>query len=304
VSHDTVEASTMKKRTITTAWMWGLVLMAVGGILIPTSALALAAHLGTVTPPQGKYVAPDDYSRTMVILIVLGGIIAGTGMIAQLVAWIGAVVNTNRLADKSWFNALLWSGIVGIVTTPLFGLGALILGSAMIAYLVGGPDAMAVQQPLVTAAGARPPLLTKPTITRWTTWAIIAMVSGTFYSLLVSRATDSGRFLEGHTWPSLALLSLGFTVLAGGVIGLTVAWWGAVFNTSRLADKTWFQLLLWSGIVAVVTSPLFGLGALIGLGVMVAYLRAGPDGLAVQPPQSPQMTTPDGPPPLPTLAAR
>jgi hypothetical protein len=186
--------------------------------------------------------------------------------------------------------------MVGIVTTPLFGLGALISGSAMIAYLVGGPDALALQQPPAPTAAARPPLLAKPTIKQWTTWAIVAMVSGTVFSLLVSTATDPGRFLQGHTWPSLALLSLGFTVLAGGVIALTVAWWGAVFNTSRLADKTWFTRLLWSGIVAAVTSPLFGLGALIGLGVMIAYLRGGPDGMAAQPPLSLEMTTPATPP--------
>jgi hypothetical protein len=269
--------------------MWGLVAMIPGTILIPASALALAAHLETVTWGNWNTFVPDDYSRTMVILIVLGGIFGMVGIIAQFVGWIGAVVNTNQIADKTWFNTLLWGGIAGIVTMPLFGLGALISGSMMIAYLVGGPDGMVSRHAPETAAAVRPTMLAKQTIKKWTNWAIIAMVTGALFPLLVANTTYPGRFLYGLVWPSLALESLGFTVLGCGVIALTVAWWAAVFNTYPLADKTWFKSLLWGGIVAAVTSPLFGIGALIGLGVMIAYLRVGPDGTAVQ---QPPITTP------------
>jgi hypothetical protein len=282
----------MTKRMITTWWMWGLVAMIPGTILIPASALALAAHFDTVMPGNWYNLVPDDYSRTMVILIVLGGIFGVVGIVAQFVAWMGAVINTHQLADMRWFNAVLWGGIVGIVTLPLFGLGAFISGSMMIAYLVGGPDGMASQQAPETAAAARPTMLAKQMIKKWSNWAIVAMVSGTLFSLLVANLTNQGRFLHGLVWPSLALESLGFTALGCGVIALTVAWWAALFNTHRLADKTWFKLLLWSGIVGVITSALFGIGVLIGLGVMIAYLVAGPDGMAVQPPQ---ITTPAAP---------
>ncbi len=98
----------MTKRTITNWWMWGLAAMIPGAILIPASALALAAHLETVTPGNWNNLVPDDYSRTMVILIVLGGIFGVVSIVAQFVAWIGAVVNTHRLADMRWFNAVLW----------------------------------------------------------------------------------------------------------------------------------------------------------------------------------------------------
>jgi hypothetical protein len=66
------------------------------------------------------------------------------------------------LEDRRWFNALLWGGIVGIVTMPLFGLGALIWGNVMIAYLVGGPDGMAGEPPEV-ATPAVPPKTLVPT---------------------------------------------------------------------------------------------------------------------------------------------
>lgn len=278
----TKEVSNMIKHTITKWWMWGLVAMIPGAILIPASALALVAHLETITPGNWNNFVPDDYSRAMVFLIVLGGIFGVVGIIAQFVAWIGTVLNTHRLADKTWFNILLWVGIVGIVTIPLFGLGVFISGSMMIAYLVGRPDGMAPKPPLETAAVMRPTMLAKQTIKKWSNWAIVAMVSGTLFSLLVANLTNPGRFLHGLVWPSLALESLGFTAVGCGVIAVTVAWWAAVFNTHRLLDKTWFKLLLWSGIIAVVISPLFGIGLLIGLGVMIAYLIAGPDGMTVQ----------------------
>ncbi len=53
-------------------------------------------------------------------------------------------------------------------------------------------------------------------------------------------------------------------------------WRGAVFNTRQLADKIWFELSLWSAIVAALTRALFGIGLLIGHGVLIAYLRVRP----------------------------
>lgn len=140
----------MVKRTITKTWIWGAVVMTVGGVLILASALALVAHVQNVTAGNRYPFNPNDnVFWTIVFLIVLSCIVAGSGVIVQLVAWIGAVLNTNRLADKTWFRVLLWGGIVGIVTSPLFGLGALFWWGVMVCYLVAGPDGMAVQPPQV-----------------------------------------------------------------------------------------------------------------------------------------------------------
>jgi len=70
------------------------------------------------------------------------------------------------------------------------------------------------------------------------------------------------------------------------------SWWaphgGSLFNTYGLSDKTWFRRLRWTGIVAAVTMPLFGLGALILFVVFVAYVRRAPDGTmcSARPPAS------------------
>ena len=57
------------------------------------------------------------------ILIIVGA------SIAQLVAWIGALLNTAPLEDKTWFVILLVAGVLGF--GPL----------AMLIYLLTGQDA-------------------------------------------------------------------------------------------------------------------------------------------------------------------
>ena len=73
------------------------------------------------------------------------------------------------------------------------------------------------------------------------------------------------------------------------------------FNTHRLADKKWFHVLLWGGLagylMVLATLGIFWptdvLGGLITWGVMIPYVIAGPDGMAVQ---QPQIATPTAPP--------
>lgn len=56
------------------------------------------------------------------VVAIMGGLLAG------LVAWIGALLNTWQLESKAWFIGLLLLGI--------FNLGFF----AMVAYLIAGPD--------------------------------------------------------------------------------------------------------------------------------------------------------------------
>ncbi len=153
----------MLKRTITTWWLVGAGVIVVGGVLTLISSLALVPHIQDLTYNfTSSTFVPDSYFWTMVSLIVLGSIAMLGGIIAQFVAWIGAVMNTNRLEDKMWFNILLWVGIGGLVLGPFFGLGAWVWWGLMIAYLVAGPDGMAVQPPLYAAPPA-PPRTLAPT---------------------------------------------------------------------------------------------------------------------------------------------
>jgi NO-binding membrane sensor protein with MHYT domain len=54
-------------------------------------------------------------------------------------------------------------------------------------------------------------------------------------------------------------------LIAGGTVAGVATWIGALFNTARLDDKTWFILLLILGICS------------FGFVAMIAYVVAGPD---------------------------
>ncbi len=155
----------MTKRTITIIWLVGIGVMIVGGLIALFSALALASHIGAFTANyQYSNYVPDGTFWALVSFIILGGIAILGGIVTQFVAWIGAVINTNRLVDKTWFNVLLWCGVAAIVLSLITGgLGTFVGWGLMIAYLVGGPDGMAVQPMLLRATPTEPPKTLAPT---------------------------------------------------------------------------------------------------------------------------------------------
>ncbi len=278
----------MNKHAITKWWIGGVIAMIPAVILIPASVVALAAHLETLAPGSRSNMFADSYSRTMLALMIVGAVFVLASAITELVAWMRALANANQLADKRWSKALLWSGVVGIVTVPLLGLGILILGGAMLAYLVGGPDTMAVQPGQGPAGSAMPQVMTRRAIIAWSSWGLLPPCVGLIIALVVSHATDHGGLLQGHTWTALALLMACSVALFVGIIMEVVSWWGAVFNTHRLVDKTWFKRTVWCGIVGTIGMPLFGLGAFVLLGFGIAYRVSAPDGSAApQPPTMP-----------------
>ena len=67
-------------------------------------------------------------------------------------------------------------------------------------------------------------------------------------------------------WTIFGLALIAALAVIGGLIGGLVSWIGALLNTSRLEDKTWFIVLLVLGLVS------------FGLVAMIAYVIAGPDG--------------------------
>src|SRR5450756_2101665 len=209
----------MAKRKISQWWLAGLAAMFPAGVLIPSSALALAAR-------QGGDGVRDGYGRAMLALIVLGGLCALGSVVALLVAWCAAVLNARLLPDRRWYSALLWDGIAGILTTPLLGLGVLIFGSVMTAYLVAGPDGVAAQ-PSAT-------IPTKRVITRWSGrgWGLVGI--GLHVAFLVPILTGRGLPLHGVLWQSLATTSAGCSVAVAGAIIVGAAWWAAIFNAHLL----------------------------------------------------------------------
>lgn len=288
----------MTKRT-TRNWLIGSILaMVPAAILLFASALALVAHLNSPTLAGNAGFLPDDYSQSMFNLTLLGVGFLWISVVASIVAWAGALANAQSFADRRWFNALLRSGIVGILMIPAFGIGTLITWVATVAYVVGGPDAFALASSPARAKVASASIIGKSAIGRWSIWGLVAMAAGGVLALLVSRETNYGGFLHGHLWLPLALISAGASITVAGLIAETVAWWGAIFNAHRLPDRTWFNVLLWSGIVGAVTMPIFGLGALVVASVGIVYFAAAPDATQTQQPQA----TP--PTPTPTLTRR
>lgn len=156
----------MHKRTITKWWIWGLGIQVAGVILSTVMALVMAAHIVDLTTGNRDFV-PDSFFWTTIGLMILGGIVFCGGSIVQLVAQIGAIFNTHRLENKTWFHVLLSSAIAGnvvlFITLGLqFGLGSSGSGAAgfvwpgyvvggliglvsMLCYLVAGPDSLESQ---------------------------------------------------------------------------------------------------------------------------------------------------------------
>lgn len=281
----------MTKRSIIKWLMWALAAQLPAGILLSASAMALASHLST---DAGANVN-DGYSTTMLTLIAVGSIFLLGSVVAGLMAWVGALINAGRCAETTWCNALRWSGVLGIVTIPLFGLGVLIVGGATLAYVVGGPERIGAEQPEVSMSPPAP-VMAKPVMVKWAAWGLVAIGVGGALALFFSHSTNQGGFLHGQLWTAMALIWACMSLAVTGLIAEAVAWWGALFNSHQLAAKTWFNVLLWSGIVGTVFSFPFGEGALISGSVLIAYLIAGP-GASVLPPQSAQpMPPPLGPP--------
>ena len=143
----------MTKSAITKTWISGLVVFAAGVVAAIVGVVLMLAYGGTFTQVAGNPNSYDFVPRldgffwTTITVICIGGVIAAIGGIVQLAAWIGALVNSYLLPEKTWFAILLVGGILGL----FFGLVGF---AAMVAYVVGAPDGMPYKQPRVAAPAA------------------------------------------------------------------------------------------------------------------------------------------------------
>ncbi len=131
----------MRKSTITKTWLTGLLIFVVGLIIGGVSLGLMFAYGGTYTlspTGQGYEFNPslDSTFWTTVTFTSVGFLIAAIGGIVQITAWIGSLLNTYQLRDKTWFAVMLAGGLIGLGFS-LVGL------AAMIAYVIAGPDGMA-----------------------------------------------------------------------------------------------------------------------------------------------------------------
>ena len=119
----------MTKSTVTRLFV-GSVISVIAGLILGFVAIlvALASDSLVMTGPDVVGVEPTAMAWSMVGLAILAGLAVVGGAIGGLVSWIGALLNTAELENKTWFVLLLVLGILS------FGL------VAMIAYVIAGPD--------------------------------------------------------------------------------------------------------------------------------------------------------------------
>ena len=149
----------MTKSTVVRTWLGGLVALAGGLALMALSIGLMLGYGGTFTQSSDGQVynfVPklDGFFWSTVVGIVFGSVIAAVGGLVQLVAWIGAMMNTFQLEDKAWFAVLLAGGLVGLV----IGVVGFV---AMVAYVIAGPDGTGVRRS--PAAIGAPPGALAPT---------------------------------------------------------------------------------------------------------------------------------------------
>ena len=121
----------MSKTTIT--WLCGAAIAAVlTGIVIGMAAVVAGVANGAVVlgGPQIVTLNGDAVAWTIASLVIASLVIAA-GAVAAIAAWVGALLNTARLEDKTWFAVLLVLGLVSLGWV------------AMIAYVFAGPDSSA-----------------------------------------------------------------------------------------------------------------------------------------------------------------
>jgi hypothetical protein len=122
----------MSKATVTRFFIGGMLAVLAGALLgVATVWIAIANDVFVMNGPD---VVGLQWSALTWSLLGVGIVAASAmvgGMLAGLVAWIGALVNTSALQRKTWFVVLLLAGI--------FSFGFI----AMIVYVIAGPDGTA-----------------------------------------------------------------------------------------------------------------------------------------------------------------
>jgi hypothetical protein len=117
------------KATVTRVFLGSVVAVFAGAVLAFAAVwIAYANGAFVMSGPDVIGVQSTPAAWTIVGLGIVAALAMIAGFIGGLVSWIGALLNTTQLEDKTWFIVLLVLG--------LFSFGLV----AMIAYVIAGPD--------------------------------------------------------------------------------------------------------------------------------------------------------------------
>lgn len=118
----------MAKSTVTRLFVAGIVVFIAGFVVALFGGVSAIAS-GAITIGGTSVVTVDGAALGPALgTIVAAGLVMAAGMLIGLIAWVGALVNTFQLEDKTWFVLLLILG--------LWSFGFV----AMLAYVIAGPD--------------------------------------------------------------------------------------------------------------------------------------------------------------------
>src|SRR4029450_4899946 len=95
-----------------------------------TFALAINNGIFIMSGPDVTGIKSGTLTWTLLSLCALAMLLLLLAAVAHFVAWIGAVLNTAQLSDKTWFVVLLVVGLLGLVFI------------APGVYLIAGPDGL------------------------------------------------------------------------------------------------------------------------------------------------------------------
>ncbi len=134
----------MSKASVTRLFIGGLSAVGAGAILAIAAAwVAIANDVFVMNGPDVVGLRGSTLAWSLLGLGLVGGVAIVGGLIAGLVSWIGALLNTWRLENRTWFAVLLLTGI--------FNFGFV----AMIGYLLAGPDSTTAVNRAPAPAAAR-----------------------------------------------------------------------------------------------------------------------------------------------------
>jgi len=123
----------MRKSTIVKLFVGSLLGLGAAVVLfLVAGALAVRDGVFVMNGPDVVGVQPGTFTGTLIGVAVVAIFVAVAAGVVQAVAWIGAVLNTVQVEDKTWFVLLL---VLGLVSLGL---------PVMIAYVIAGPDGAAM----------------------------------------------------------------------------------------------------------------------------------------------------------------
>ena len=119
----------MSKPTVTRIFL-GSVAAVIAGAILAFAAVWIAYANGAfvMSGPDVIGIQSTPFAWVIAGLGVVAALAMIAGFIGGLVSWIGALLNSSQLEDKTWFIVLLVLGLLS------FGL------VAMIAYVIAAPD--------------------------------------------------------------------------------------------------------------------------------------------------------------------